>query len=203
MNRRDALTLLAAAGLISGCAVPGNSGGTSGPVDLVEMVPVPGGHAATSSRHGPFEQDDGRASGFTHDAIGAAVAATHISARVTAAAGPEIATATIAGQCWGDLASARRRLGAQMPLPATPPQPEFAPVALWFRVLGGDPTGEQVVVSLLADTPQSRAAGGLARVDATLRWSSADWQLRVPVARSSVYPDTDGYELLAPSGTPT
>ena len=203
MNRRDALTLLAAAGLISGCAVTETSDGATEAVDLVEMVQIPGGHAATSSRHGPFEQQNGCASGFTHDSIGAAVAATHIGARVTAAAGPEIAMATIAAQCWGDLAGARRRLGAQLPLPATLPQPEYAPVALWFRVLAGDPTGEQVVVSLLADTPQSRAAGGLARVDATLRWSGDDWQLRVPTARASVHPSTDGYELLAPTGIPT
>jgi hypothetical protein len=55
------------------------------------------------------------------------------------------------------------------------------------------------VLSLLADTPQARARGGLSRVDATMRWSGQDWLLRVPVPRPSIYPDTTGYRLLGPT----
>ncbi len=197
MNRRDALTLLIAAGLVTGCAGPADD---ADPVDAMELIAVPGGWAATSTRHGPFRLQDGCASGFSHDAAGAAAAATHIGARVTPAAGPGIALATLATQCWGDLVTARRRLTTGLPLPATPPRPELAPTAIWFRVLAGDPTADQVVVSLLADTEQSRSAGGLARVDAALRWSNEDWQLRVPAARPSVHRNSDGYRLLAATG---
>lgn len=197
MNRRDALALLIAAGLVTGCAGPADA---ADPIDVMELVAVPGGWAATSARSGPFRLQDGCASGFSHDVSGAAAAATHIGARVTPAAGPGIALATLATQCWGDLVTARRMLATGLPLPATPPRPELAPATIWCRKLAGDPTAEQVVVSLLADTEEARAAGGLARVDAALRWSNEDWQLRVPASRPSVHRSSDGYRLLAATG---
>jgi hypothetical protein len=69
---------------------------------------------------------------------------------------------------------------------------------LW-RALTTAAQGEFVVVSLLADTPQARTLGGLSRVDATLRWSRQDWQVRVPLPRASVQADTSGYRLLGPT----
>jgi hypothetical protein len=179
VNRRDALALLIAAGLVTGCAGPADA---ADPIDVMELVAVPGGWAATSARSGPFRLQDGCASGFSHDVSGAAAAATHIGARVTPAAGPG------------------RMLATGLPLPATPPRPELAPATIWCRKLAGDPTAEQVVVSLLADTEEARAAGGLARVDAALRWSNEDWQLRVPASRPSVHRSSDGYRLLAATG---
>ena len=159
---------------------------------------MPGGTAAVSDRHGPFAVASGRASGFSHDALGAAIAATNIGARVTAAAGPDVALPTIAEQSWGDLQAARRAVGWLIPRGDAAADPNLLPATLWFRVLSGDPTGEQVRVSVLADTPQARLAGGLARVDATLRWSGRDWHLRVPVSQPTVHPTTDAYQLLAP-----
>lgn len=66
---------------------------------------------------------------------------------------------------------------------------------MYYRVIAGDARSEFAVLSLLADTPQARTRGGLSRVDATMRWSGQDWQLRVPVPRPSVYPDNTGYRL--------
>jgi len=167
--------------------------------DRVVLVAVPGGVAASSSRHGPFHEFSGRATGFSHDEVGAALAATHIGARTAPAAGTDAVTATLDEQCWGDVARARERLFTAVPRPDAPPQDAVGATAMYFRVIAGDARGEFVVLSLLADTPQARALGGLSRVDATMRWSGRDWQLRVPVPRPSVYPDTTGYRLLGPT----
>ena len=167
-----------------------------GPDDVTVLVDVPGGVAASSARHGPFHEEMGLASGFTHDAIGAAIAATHLSPRLSATAGVDVATATLLQQCWGDVTTATARLRTTPPLSDRPPPDDRTPDALYFRLIGGDPDGEYVVVSVLADTPQARVQHGYARFDATLRWSGADWQLRVPIQGAALHPDLDGYTLL-------
>jgi hypothetical protein len=69
----------------------------------------------------------------------------------------------------------------------------MTPTALYYRVITGDPAGEHVVVSLLADTEQARSLGGLSRVDLTLRWIDGDWRLRVPTPRPSLHRGNAGY----------
>ncbi|WP_219414175.1 hypothetical protein [Pseudonocardia nigra] len=162
----------------------------------VELSLVPGGAAVESPSHGPWRRDGGRSAGFAHDALGAAIAASNIAPRITPAAGIEVAEATLAQQCYGDTTTAITQLRAALPRPNSPSQDALVPRALYYRVLAGDATGEQVVVSLLAETPQARVLGGLSRVDATLRWSDGDWRLRVPLPRPSVQDDTAGYTLL-------
>lgn len=167
--------------------------------EQVALVAVPGGVAAQSLRHGPFRVDGARASGFSHDALGAALAVSHISPRITAAAGAAVSGPTLAEQCFGDIGATQASLDTALPLSDTPAANDLTPAALHYRVIAGDPSGDHVVVSLLADTPQARSRGGLSRVDATLRWSGQDWQLRVPVRRPSLQPDTTGYTLLGPT----
>jgi hypothetical protein len=167
--------------------------------DAVVLVTVPGGVAASSSRHGPFHEFNGRATGFSHDEVGAALAATHIGARTAPASGTDGVAATLDEQCWGDVARTRERLFTALPRPDAPPREAVSATAMYYRVISGDARGEFVVLSLLAETPQSRARGGLSRVDATMRWSGQDWQLRVPVPRPSVHHDTTGYRLLGPT----
>ncbi|MDN5750496.1 MAG: hypothetical protein L0H64_18625 [Pseudonocardia sp.] len=167
--------------------------------DRVVLVVVPGGIAASSQRHGPFHEFDGRASGFSHDELGAALAATHIGPRITAAAGTPVVEATLVQQCWGDITAARERLATTLPRPDTAARDDLIPSAIYFRVIAGDAGGDHVVVSLLADTAQSRAMGGYSRVDAALRWVGDDWQLRVPVRRPNLHPDTTGYQVLGPT----
>jgi hypothetical protein len=162
----------------------------------VALVRVPGGVAAESPSHGPRMRDDGRGTGFSHDELGAAIAASNIAPRITAAAGPAVYEATLAEQCYGDTAAVLAQLRAALPRSDSPSQDPLVPRALYYRVLAGDPAGEQVVVSLLAETPQARSLGGLSRVDVTLRWSGGDWQVRVPLPRPSVRAGTDGYTPL-------
>lgn len=198
MNRpRSTLCLAAVLAAAVGCS-------TAPPVsevtpDRVVLVVVPGGIGASSQRHGPFHELDGRASGFSHDELGAALAAAHIGPRITAAAGTPVVEATLEEQCWGEVTAARERLATTLPRPDTAGRDDLIPSAMYFRVIAGDAGGDHVVVSLLADTAQSRAMGGYSRVDATLRWLGDDWQLRVPVRRPNLYPDTTGYRLLGPT----
>lgn len=167
--------------------------------DRVVLEAVPGGIAASSQRHGPFHEFDGRAIGFSHDELGAALAATHIGPRITTAAGTPVVEATLVQQCWGDVTAARQGLATTLPRPDTAERDDLTPTALYFRVIYGDAAGDNVVVSLLADTAQSRAMGGYSRVDAALRWGGDDWQLRVPARRPNLHLDIDGYRLLGPT----
>ncbi|BBG01235.1 MULTISPECIES: hypothetical protein [Pseudonocardia] len=167
--------------------------------DRVALVAVPGGTAAMSPRHGPFGHEVDLAFGFSHDEVGAAIAATHIGSRTSSGAGAAVVEATLNTQCWGDVAAARERLAAALPVPDQPARADLTPAAIYFRVIAGDTRGEHVVVSLLADTPQARVSGGYARVDTTLRWKGGDWRRRVPVLRPSPHPDTAGYALLGPT----
>lgn len=167
--------------------------------DQVALVAVPGGTAASSPRHGPFGQDGDRAFGFSHDEVGAAIAATHIGPRTSPGAEAALVEATLSAQSWGDLAAARERIATTLPVPDQRARADLTPVAIFFRVIAGDGRGDHVVVSLLADTPQARDRGGFSRVDAALRWEDGDWRLRVPVPRASPHPDTAGYALLGPT----
>jgi len=194
---RPALCLAAVLAAAVGCATPPPT--TDVVPDQVVLVAVPGGIAASSQRHGPIHQFDGRASEFSHDELGAALAATHTGPRTTAAAGTPIVEATLAQRCWGDVTAARERLATTLPRPDTAVRDDLTPSAMYFRVIAGDAGSDHVVVSLLADTPQARAMGGYSRVDATLRRVGDDWQLRVPVRRPNLYPDTTGYHLLGPT----
>lgn len=166
--------------------------------EQVSMVTVPGGTAAISINHGPFTVSAGRARGFTHDELGAALAVSNIAPRITASAGMDVSATTLSEQCWGDTAAASRRAASTV-AQLTPGRGDLEVRAFYYRVIAGDPIGDFVVVSLLADTEQARAAGGFARADATLRWSGQDWQLRVPVAEPSMQLDLAGYTRLGPT----
>ncbi len=198
MTRLLSPTVCAVAVLVAAvsCAPAPPAPGTA--EDRVVLVAVPGGTAAWSPRHGPFGQKGDRAFGFSHDEVGAAIAATHIGPRISSGAGAAPREATLIAQCWGDLAAARERILTALPIPGQPARADLTPVAIFFRVLAGDGRGDHVVVSLLADTSQARDRGGYSRVDASLRWEHGDWRLRVPVPRASPHPDTAGYALLGP-----
>jgi hypothetical protein len=153
------------------------------------LVPVPGGVAATSLAHGPAVNIDGRAFGFRHDELGAAIAASNITARLSAGASTAIVRSTLTHQCWSDVAG---------PPSAVPPGPTPGRTTreMYYRVLAGDPDGDSVLISLLADSGRSHDLGGYTRVDAVLRWSDDDWQLKVPLPTPMVRTTAEGYTLL-------
>jgi hypothetical protein len=153
------------------------------------LVPVPGGVAATSLAHGPAVNIDGRAFGFRHDELGAAIAASNITARISAGAGTAIVQRTLAHQCWSDVAGSR----TAVPLPSALGRMTRE---MYYRVLAGDPDGDSVLISLLADSGRAHDLGGYSRIDAVLRWSDGDWQLKVPLPTPTARPSAEGYTLL-------
>ncbi|MBV8994446.1 MAG: hypothetical protein JO287_12300 [Pseudonocardiales bacterium] len=67
--------------------------------------PVP-----TSPVAGPRHTDGGLAKGFTHDTLGAAVAAVNISSRLASEVGPQVYEATAREQCFGDVETALNQI---------------------------------------------------------------------------------------------
>jgi hypothetical protein len=49
--------------------------------------------------HGPFQKVNGRMFGFSHDELGAALAAIRVGTRASVAAGADVATSTFEQQC--------------------------------------------------------------------------------------------------------
>ena len=164
----------------------------------VRLVEVPGGTVPVSDRHGPARQREGLAAGFSHDERGAAVAAVNLAVRASSAAGPEVYEPTVRNQGYGDPEAMLQRNRAERPVGDTSAETGATRLSeLRYRVISGDPTGDSVVISMLATTGQARDLGGFARLDVTLRWIDGDWRLQVPTARPLLYPTAEGYTLLA------
>jgi len=183
---------------VPGAASPAQP--TEQPADApaVRLVVVPGGTVSVSDRHGPAHQREGLAAGFSHDERGAAVAAVNLAVRVSSAAGPEVYEPTIRNQGYGDPDAMLQRNRAERPVGDTSAETGATRFSeLRYRVISGDPTGDSVVISMLATTGQARDLGGFARLDVTLRWVDGDWRLQVPTARPLLYPTAEGYTLLA------
>ena len=66
----------------------------------------------------------------------------------------------------------------------------------FYRVDGGNPTTNRVLVTIAADTPQARAAGGYAAFTRTLRWIDGDWRMQVPTAPARLIASVAGYHPL-------
>jgi len=155
---------------------------------VVAGQPVPASPVA-----GPRNTAGGRATGFSHDALGAALAAVNIGARLSSEAGPEVYEVTARNQCFGDVETTLEQIrNSFSPAPAG----SSTPNKVWYKVVGGDPTGDLVLISLAAATPQSAASGGYVGFDRTLRWVSGDWRMQIPPSRPSVIPSVNGYTLL-------
>ena len=164
---------------------------------MARLVEVPGGTVAVSATSGPRRLVAGRASGFSHDAPGAALAATdagRAGLRGGRAGGlrADDHRAVLGGHRHPTL---RARLGAPT---LTPAEREARRVrALYYRVVAGNPEGDRVTVAVLADSAFWAARGGFGRSTLTVRWSGGDWQLLVPVPEPTPQSSTTGYRLLA------
>jgi hypothetical protein len=179
-------------GRSSGGAAPsGGPAASTAPViswSIVGDEPVPASPVA-----GPRNTGSGLAKGFTHDTLGAALAAVNISFRLASEAGPQVYEATVREQCFGDVNSEIEQIRNSF---STDPPGAAKPREIWYRVASGDPSGDLVLISIAVKTPQSVASGGYAEYDSTMRWVGGDWQLQVPLARPSVIPSVQSFTLL-------
>ncbi len=175
----------------SGPATPPGGGLAGGPDITWAMV---GSQAVPlSATHGPREQTNGLAAGFTHDELGAAIAAINIANRASAVAGPIVYETTLRQQCVGDidatLVSIRNsRSSAQADT--------VIAEEMFYRVTSGDPDSDLAVISIAALTPQSRNLGGYAEFSRTMQWVDGDWKMQVPPSKVRILPNVDGYTSL-------
>jgi hypothetical protein len=150
--------------------------------------PVPASPVA-----GPRNTGNGLAKGFTHDTLGAALAAVNISSRLASEVGPQVYEATAREQCFGDVDTALNQIRNSF---SNAPPGAAKPSEIWYRVAGGDPTGDLVLMSIALKTPESVERGGYAGLDMTLRWVGGDWKMQVPIARPLLVPSVNGYTQL-------
>lgn len=178
----------------SGAAAGAGPATAAGPAEPAISWSVVGGQPVPASPvHGPRSTVGGRATGFSHDDLGAVLAAVNISYRLASEVGPQVYEATAREQCFGDLALTVEQIRNSF---TTAPPGSTTPSEYWYRVTSGDPTGDLVLISTAAKTPQSVALGGYAGLDLTLRWVAGDWKLQVPVARPALIPNVAGFALL-------
>jgi hypothetical protein len=175
----------------SGSASVADPASSTGPAiswSIVGGQPVPASPLA-----GPRNTEGGRATGFSHDALGAALAAVNIGARLSSETGPAVYDTTARNQCFGDVNATLEQIrNSFSPAPAG----SATPSEVWYRVVGGDPAADLVLISLAAKTPQSVASGGYVGFDRTLRWVDGDWRMQIPPSRPSIIPSVNGYTLL-------
>lgn len=159
---------------------------------VVGTQPVP-----SSQQHGPTRTGDGLASGFTHDELGAALAAMHISARLVPAVPPEVYQQTARAQCYGDVDAYIERLERSR-LARPPVRPDEVARELYYRVVDGDPRGLTVRISLAAVSEEARQKGGYAELTRTLQWIKGDWKMQLPPPPRAIIESLDGYRPLEP-----
>jgi hypothetical protein len=147
--------------------------------------PVP-----ASTVHGPFHTSDGLASGFSHDALGAALAAFNITYRLTSDVSPTVYETTARTQTFGD-PEAMLALIRLQPVGGSAPATQF-----FYRILTGDPTGDSVLVSIAVRSPDSSLSGGFFAAQRSLRWIDGDWHMAVPMPPSATLTALPGYQPL-------
>lgn len=155
---------------------------------IVGDEPVP-----SSPAHGPRSTAGGLAKGFSHDTLGAALAAMNIGTRLASEVGPQVYEPTARQQCFGNIDSEIEQIRDSVST-APPGAAKYSEV--WYRVAGGDPASDLVLMSIAVKTPQSTTDGGFAALDATMRWVDGDWKMEVPTARASIIPNVQGFTLL-------
>ena len=155
---------------------------------LVGEQPVP-----TSPRAGPARTAGGAAAGFTHDELGAVLAAVHIAARLNVDLGSTVYETVARRQCVGDIDAALAQVRSTRS--QAPPGAAVA-TGYFYRVDGGDPTSDRVLVTIAADTPQARTAGGYAAFTRTVQWIDGDWRMQVPTAPARLIASVATYHPL-------
>jgi hypothetical protein len=154
----------------------------------VGTQPVP-----VSPTHGPTETGNGLASGFSHDELGAVLAAINISTRLTGQAGPAVYETTARLQCLGDLDATIAAIRGQR---TTAVAGSTTPTEYFYRITSGNPRGDLVGVTIAVETPQSRTLGGYGEIIRTLQWVDGDWKLHVPPPPPRLITSVNGWRSL-------
>jgi len=166
-------------------------------------VGVAGARVPTSPSAGPHDVRDGRARGFARSALGAVLAAVHISVRLCPQVGPGVFTATLREQVVGagsvalgqHLDEDYQQTRAQLGLAYGQPAGRLYTTAYGYRVESAD--SDTATVRLLIEGPGAGAGSVLVALTMQLLWTGEDWSLVAPVngdwgAQAFVTSDTTG-----------
>ena len=137
--------------------------------------------------NGPSRMTTRRATGFSRDALGAAIAATHLSMRVDPTTGPNVFAPVLQQQARGEVSSWLRRIrqsyrdiAAMWGVKTGRPVPLAAgQVVGWRSWLAAD-DGRGAQVDLLVRTPQQQQR--TFRIN--LSWRQGDWRLVLPPSKA-------------------
>jgi hypothetical protein len=146
-----------------------------------------------SPTHGPAETGNGLGAGFSHDELGALLAAINIGARLTGQAGPAVYETTARQQCVGDIDAVISAIRSQ---PSTAANGSTTPTEYFYRLTSGNPRGDLVGITIAVATPQSRSLGGYTEVSRTLQWIDGDWKLQVPPPPPQLITSVNGWRSL-------
>ncbi len=187
--------LLVVVAVLVGRATSDSTSVTDGPapVVIVRWDRVGGEPVPISAAHGPRRDGDGMATGFSHDELGAALAAIHISTRLTGAAGPLVYETTAREQCvdGSDATVAAIMTQSSEAVAGSTVASEFL-----YRVSGGAAGGDLVQVTIAARSPQATSQGGYAAFDRTLQWTGGDWRMQCPPPPPRLVISVDGFTTL-------
>ncbi|MGD9530142.1 MAG: hypothetical protein AB7I38_11910 [Dehalococcoidia bacterium] len=159
---------------------------------VVGSQPVP-----SSVRHGPMRTGDGLAAGFSHDELGAALAAVHLSARLVPGVPPQVYQQTARRQGIGDVEEWIALVDRSREV-RTVASPDDVGRELYYRVVDGDPGGDTVQISVAAATEAARRQGGYVELSRTLRWVDGDWKIQLPLPPRAIIESLASYSPLEP-----
>lgn len=190
-----ALVALAAGGYLAGrahnVAHPQDAPDTVGSASDITWSTVGPWPVPRSFVAGPAHIDGEVATGYAHTALGAAIAAWNISEQISSDAGPQVYTATVRQQTYGDPDTMLGEI-ERMPTGGSSPGTAF-----FYKIAYGDPAGDAPVLVSVAERTQSSAQqGGYFAGYRTVRWINGDWRMQVPLPSSQLITDLTGYQPL-------
>lgn len=155
-------------------------------VDDLSWTTVAGARVPVSRTAGPRDTTGGRARGFARSPLGAALAAAHLSLRLSPQAGPAVFGPTLREQVvGGDTAALGQHLEqeyeqtrARLGLPYGQPAGRLYSTARGYQVDQDTPT--TAAVRLLIEGPGKAGASVLVELRLSTEWIGRDWVLVAP-----------------------
>jgi hypothetical protein len=152
------------------------------PMPAITWSVVGGVRLPTSRTHGPRNDSDGLASGFSNSEPGAALAAVHLLIRTGPTVGPSVFEPTIAGQATGANVAALElttnelytEAGAQPFATATGTE------LVGYRVGSYAGSPGSAAVDVILTSPALRQSGRSLQTTVSLEWINGDWWIVAP-----------------------
>lgn len=156
---------------------------------MVDEFPVP-----SSPLHGPRQTEDGLASGFSQDELGAVIAAINIMGRLSSS-DPRVYETTARRQCVGDAEATIALIRGSF---STSPTGAATPTEIFYMMIPGGVSTSTADIMIAARTPQANAYEAYVAVSVSLRWIDGDWKVQLPQTPPRIVSSVAGYTSLGP-----